>query len=50
MTTSSEMDIEEQEVQEDNIVREEYRKLEEEDFSKQERIKTGDLIRACITM
>ena len=48
MTTSSEMDIEEQEVQEDNIVREEYRKLEEEDFSKQERIRMGNLIRACM--
>ena len=33
MTSSSEMDVEEEEVQEDNIVREEYRKLEEEDFS-----------------
>ena len=32
MTTSSEMDIEEEEVQEDSIVREEYRKLDEEDL------------------
>lgn len=32
MTTSSEMDIEEEEVQEGNIVREEYRKLDEEDL------------------
>ena len=33
MTISSEMDVEEEEVQEDNIVREDYRQLEEEDFS-----------------
>ena len=33
MTISSEMDVEEEEVQEDNIVREDYRKLEEEDSS-----------------
>ena len=33
MTISSEMEVEEEEVQEDNIVREDYRQLEEEDFS-----------------
>lgn len=33
MTISSEMEVVEEEVQEDNIVREDYRQLEEEDFS-----------------
>ena len=33
MTISSEMEVEEEEVQEDNIAREGYRQLEEEDLS-----------------
>lgn len=46
MTISSEMDLEEEEVQEDNIVRGDYRQLEEEDFSDTEEQKRTMIITA----